>query len=230
MWITLAQVASLFLVFAKEKGEPVAFLVERKTPGLQVEPTFGLLGLRANMLGKVSFDQCRIPEDNIIGKMGTGFSHVASFSLDIGRYTTAWGCVGLGQACLDACRKYTETRKQFGDAIKKHQLIQKKMSEMIVDVRAARQLCFYSSCLREACDPESPFETLVAKYYGSAMVNRVAGNAVQIHGANGCGSEYPVQRYYRDAKIMEIIEGTSQMHEIMIANNYSKSGCGKDRL
>lgn len=218
-WITMGQIADLFLVFAQCEGKPSAFLVERNTPGFTTRPITGLMGARASMVAELVFENCRIPRENIVGNIGTGLSHVALCSLDYGRYTIACGCVGIGQACINESINYARKRKQFGSALRQHQLIQKMMTEMIVEVKAARMLCYNAGYLKDIGDPDSIMETWVAKYFASKMVNKVAGDAVQIFGANGCHSGFPVERYYRDARINEIIEGTTQMHEVLIAIN-----------
>ena len=141
------------------------------------------------------------------------------FSLDYGRYTIACGCVGLAQACLDESVKYCKERTQFKVALGKHQLIQKMITEMVVNIQAARLLCYNAGKLRDEYDPESIMETWSAKYFASKMVNEVSSNAVQIFGAKGLSKEYPIERYFRDARVNEIIEGSSQIHESLIAKN-----------
>ncbi|KTD76564.1 acyl-CoA dehydrogenase family protein [Legionella waltersii] len=215
-YITLGQLADLFLVLANYQGKPTTVLVERNTPGLKVSPMNDFLGLRSNMLAEIFFDDCPIPKAQVLGRIGMGLTHVTQTALNEGRYTTAWGCVGLGQACVDAARDYTHLRKQFNRALEEHQLIQKMMTEMIVHVKAARELCFYAGELRLQGNPAYLAETLVAKYAASKMAVLVSNHALQIFGAVGFDESYPVARYYRDAKVMEIIEGTSQMHEILI--------------
>lgn len=218
-WTTMGQIADLFLIFASCGNKPAAFLVERGSPGFSTTPIKGLLGSRASMIAELHMDNCTIPRGNLIGSVGTGLSHVALSSLDYGRYTVAWGCVGLGQACLEACIRYARKRKQFGEPLRQHQLIQKMITEMVVNVSAARLMCLNAGYLKDILDPDSIMETWNAKYFASAMVSKAAGDAVQIHGGNGCYGEYPVERYYRDAKINEIIEGSGQMHEVLIATN-----------
>jgi glutaryl-CoA dehydrogenase (non-decarboxylating) len=176
-----------------------------------------VLGLRASMLAELRLEGCRVPRENVVGRAGFGFSHVASTALDHGRYSVAWGCVGIAQACLDACLRYTSERRQFGSYLKDHQLIQQMLTDIITNVRAARLLCLNAGCLRDAGDPRAVVETTIAKYFASTSAARAAHDAVQIHGANGCGSEYPVERYFRDSKIMEIIEGSTQMQQVTIA-------------
>jgi len=218
-WITMGQIADVFLIFAQVEGKVTAFLVEKNTPGLEIKPLSGLIGMRASMTAELYLHDCCVDEANIIGKIGMGLTHVALPCLDYGRYTIACGCVGLAQACMEQCIKYSRGRKQFGGALRKYQLIQKMITEMAVNIEAARLLCQKAGYMRDIADPDSIMQVWMAKYFASIMVNKVAGDAVQIHGANGCSNEYPVERYYRDAKINEIIEGTTQMHEIMIATN-----------
>ncbi len=218
-WITFGQIAGLFMVFAQCNAKPSAFLVEKDSPGLAINPMRGLLGTRASMIAEVRLDACQVPKENLIGGLGFGFSTVAMSALDLGRYSVAWGCVGIGQACLEASLAYAQERKQFGEPLMRHQLIQEMITNMVTSVKAARLLCCHAGYLKDSGDPTSTAETLVAKYFASTMASRVASDAVQIHGGNGCGSEYPVQRYLRDAKVMEIIEGSNQMQQIMICRN-----------
>ncbi len=217
VWTTYGQVAGLFLIFAQCEGRPTAFLVERDSPGFSVKPITGMLGVRASMLAELFMEDCRIPRENLVGRVGLGVSHVSSYALDYGRYSVAWGCVGIAQACLEACLRYTGERKQFGVYLREHQLIQQMMTGMITNLDAARLLCFQAGYLKEVGDPRSIMETTIAKYFASTMVTQVANDAVQIHGANGCSGRYPVQRYLRDAKIMEIVEGSTQIQEMTIA-------------
>jgi hypothetical protein len=129
----------------------------------------------------------------------------------------AWGCVGIAQACLEASLAYADTRKQFGVYLKEQQLIRQMLTEMITNVKAARLLCLQAGYLKETGDPQSLMETSIAKYFASTTATKAASDAVQIHGANGCSADYPVERFWRDAKIMEIIEGSTQMQQLTIA-------------
>ncbi|WP_242069610.1 acyl-CoA dehydrogenase family protein [Paenibacillus dendritiformis] len=220
-WITMGQIADVFLIFAHCNGKPTAFLLDKHTEGFLIRPISGMMGARASMLAELRFDQCKVPKENRLGGEGSGLSHIALTCLDYGRYTIAWGCVGLGQACLEECLQYSNTRRQFGDLLSSHQLIQKMITEMVVDIKAARLLCLNAGYLKEQGDPDSIMETWNAKYFASRMINKVANDAIQIHGANGCHNSYPLERYYRDSKLNEIIEGTTQMHEILIASHAS---------
>lgn len=218
-WITYGQIADVFLVFTKCEGKPTAFLVEKNNPGLLVKPMSGLLGTRASMVAELQFDNCEVSAENLVGKLGFGFSYIAASALDYGRYSVACGCVGIAQACLEACIKYTSDRKQFDVYLKEHQLIRQKITQMIVNIKAARLLCYQAGYLKDINHPNSIIETSIAKYFASTTATKIANDAVQIHGGNGCSSEYPVERYLRDSKIMEIIEGSTQIQEITIAES-----------
>jgi glutaryl-CoA dehydrogenase (non-decarboxylating) len=215
-WITAGHIADLFLVFARCGEKVTAHLVERASPGLSLKPITGLLGVRASMLSELNMRDCRSAKENCITQRGFSFSHVASDALDLGRYSVAWGCVGIAQACLDASLRYAAKRKQFGAFLRDHQLIQRMLTDMITNIRAARLLCCKAGYLRDIKDPNAMMETSIAKYFAATTANKAATDAVQIHGANGCGGEYPVQRFMRDAKIMEIIEGSTQIQQITI--------------
>ncbi|WP_138505862.1 acyl-CoA dehydrogenase family protein [Nostoc sp. PA-18-2419] len=218
-WITYGQIADVFLVFAKCEGKATAFLVEKNSPGFSVKPMSGILGVKASMSAELQFNNCQIPQENLVGKLGFGFSYIAATALDYGRYSVASGCVGIAQACLEACIKYTSERKQFGVYLKEHQLIRQMITQMITNVKAARLLCYQAGYLKEINDPNSIMETSIAKYFASTVATKIANDAVQIHGGNGCSSEYPVERYLRDSKVMEIIEGSTQIQEITIAES-----------
>ncbi len=215
-WTTFGQIANLFLVLAQIEGKPTAFLVERDLPGVTMKPLSGVTGTRASMLAEIFFEGVRVPKENLIGKPGFGVSAVMSTALDHGRYSVAWGAVGLAQACLDASRAYAAERRQFGVPIADHQLIRRMLTNMIAEVRAARLLCLRAGWLRDTRDPGATSEIWVAKYYASTMATRAALDAVQIHGANGCSEDYPVERYLRDSRVLEIIEGSTQIQQITI--------------
>lgn len=216
-WITYGQIADVFLIFAQLDGQPVAFLVERNRPGVSIHPITGLLGVKASMLAEIHLSCCTIPQENLIGRVGFGFSHVAATALHIGRYSVAWGCVGIAQACLEASVSYAATRKQFGVFLQEHQLVRRLITQMLTNTQAARLLCYRAGYLQDSADPNSIPETSLAKYFASTIAVQAANDAIQIHGAHGCSSASPVQRYLGDAKVMEIIEGSTQIQEITLA-------------
>jgi glutaryl-CoA dehydrogenase (non-decarboxylating) len=216
-WITYGQIADLYLLFAQLDGKPTAFLVERTTPGFSVAPLHGIVGTRASMLAVLKLEGARVPAEALVGRPGFGISHVMGAALDQGRYSVACGSVGIAQACLDACLAYARERQQFGQPLFEHQLIRAMLSDMITSVRAARLLCMRAGYLRDIGDPGSFAETTIAKYFASTTATRVAADAVQIHGANGCHEDFAVSRYLRDARVMEIIEGSTQIQQSTIA-------------
>lgn len=215
-WVTFGWIADLFLVFARGPEGVAAFLVDADAPGLTRVPIRGLAGTRAALLAELRLEGCRVPGSRLVGRPGFGFSHVAATALDLGRYSVAWGAVGIAQACLDACLDYTERRQQFGVPIRDHQLVRARLTDMIVGVRAARLLCLSAGCLRRENDPAASAETLAAKYLASTTATRVAGDAVQLHGANGLTEAYPVARWLRDARVTEVIEGSTQIQQLLI--------------
>lgn len=218
-WITFGQIADLFLLFARQDGKAIAMLVEKETPGLTIHPIRGMMGTKGAMLAELELKDCRIPTSNMLAGLGFGIMAVAMSALDIGRYSVAWGSVGIGQACLEASLDYTQVREQFGEPLRKFQLIQQMVTNMITHVKAARLLCLQAGYALENQQANATNDILIAKYFASKTAMEVATDAVQIHGANGCSSDYPVQRFLRDAKVMEIIEGSHQMQQIMIAKN-----------
>ena len=216
-WITCGQSADVFVLVAGSDDGPTTFIVPRDAAGLTIEPIKGMLGCRGYMMAKLHLDQCRLPAENLLGRPGFGVSHVASTGLDSGRYNLAWGCVGLAGACLDAAFEYTKARRQFDAPLSSFQLVQQMVTRMMTDIHAARLMCREAGVMRGRRDPEAIKQGAMAKYFASTMVNRVASDALQLHGAQGCGPDLPLQRYFRDARIMEIIEGTTQILEGLIA-------------
>ena len=218
-WITFGQITDLYLVLARCSGGPTMFLVDRDCAGVSVKPLTGMLGTRGTMLAELTFDGCRIGSDRRVGREGAGFTIVGSSALEQGRFSVAWGCVGIIRACLDVASTYTAERRQFGTELRNHQLVRALISDMLTSLHAADLLCRRAADLRQAGDPDAFMETMIAKYYASTAAKRVADDAVQVLGAKGCSDQYPVARMARDAKIMEIIEGSTQMQQLSIAGH-----------
>ncbi|HEX4954603.1 MAG TPA: acyl-CoA dehydrogenase family protein [Thermoanaerobaculia bacterium] len=215
-WITFGEIADELLVLARLDDQPTAFLVAGETPGLTRRPLRSVVGTRASRLAEIHLEGCRIPLSRQVGRVGGGVSHVFTTALDHGRYSVAWGAVGIAQACLDACLAYAGQRRQGGALLIDHQLIRRTLTEMIAATRAARLLCLRAGWLRAERDPGALAETMVAKYFASRTAVSVANDAVQLHGANGLCEDYPVERYLRDAKVTEIIEGSTEIQQITI--------------
>lgn len=215
-WITFGQLADLFLLFARCDGKPLALLVERGTPGFTTRALHGITGTRGSMLAELELDGARVPVANRIGGPGFGLG-VAMTALEVGRFSVATGSVGILQACLEASLRYAATREQFGEPLHKHQLIRQMLTDMATETRAARLLCENAGRMYDAADPRAREEIFVAKYFASTAAGRAAQSAAQIHGANGCTADYPVERLARDARVMEIIEGSTQIMQVTIA-------------
>lgn len=218
-WVTLGMTADVFLVFAKYEGNIVCVLVEDDKT---VEKRYvdGLLGLRASMMGNITFNNTKVKMENMIGSTEAGLKFIIPSCLDYGRYTIAWTSLGISEACVSLCREYASQRKQFGKRIEEYQLVQKMLTTMIVLTRATEVYCQEVAEKREDFDSNFILETMLVKYFSTKVANKVTNLAVQIFGANGCCDKYPIERYFRDARINEIIEGSSEIHEIIIAGNY----------
>jgi hypothetical protein len=217
-WITGGQIADLLLVFARTERGLSAFLVEAAHSAVKRVPIRGLLGGRASMLAEITLDDCRVPEHALVGREGAG-GLVMTTALDLGRYSVASGCVGILQGCLDASVEQTSRRQQGGALLRDHQLVRRMISDMVTRLRAARLLCRHAGELKDRGDPATVSATWIAKYYASTGAMESASDAVQLHGASGCIDGARVQRYFRDAKVMEIIEGTTEIQQLVIADS-----------
>src|SRR5262249_36809342 len=173
------------------------------------------LGHRASDHAHITFRDCRVPKDALLGQPGEGFK-VAMSALDHGRLGVAAGALGVGQACLDACVDFTRQRKQFGKRIGDFQMIQATIADMAADIEAARLLVYRAAWMKDRGLPTTK-ETSIAKLFATEAALRAASEAVLIHGGRGYSSEYPVERYYRDIKGLQIYEGTSHIQRIIIA-------------
>jgi alkylation response protein AidB-like acyl-CoA dehydrogenase len=223
IWITNGNLAHLAIVFAtldpsaRHRGIS-AFLVETDRPGFIREPMTGVeLGHRGSDHATIRLENCRVPDTALLGGQGEGFK-VAMGALDHGRLGVAAGAVGVGQACLDASLDFARTRRQFGQRIGDFEMIQAALSEMAADIEAARLLTYRAAWLKQEGLP-STRETSMAKLFATEAAVRAASEAVLIHGGRGYSNEYPVERYYRDIKGLQIYEGTSHIQRIVIARD-----------
>ena len=219
-WITCAQLAGVFLVFGKLEQRSVACLVPRGTPGLGVEPIHDLMGFRSAGLAQLTFNDVEVPSANLVGKPGFALSHVAPIGLQYGRISTAWSGLGLLRGCFEESIAHAATRKIGNNTVGDIGMIRSLIARMGTDLEAGSFLC-HSACRAEDDHlPEAFEKTLMAKYFTSRAAVRAASDAIQIRGASGCHGSSPVSRYYRDAKIMEIIEGTTQIHEDILGKMF----------
>ncbi|TVL90573.1 acyl-CoA dehydrogenase family protein [Streptomyces sp. SAJ15] len=218
-FITNGTWADVVLLFARTGPEPghrgiSAFLVPADAPGLTRREIHGKLGLRGQATAELVLDAVRVPGGALVGPAGKGFA-VAMSALAKGRMSVAAGCVGIAQACLDAAVAYAGEREQFGRTIAHHQLVQELISDIAVDVDAARLLTWRVADLIERGQPFAT-ESSVAKLYASEAAVRSANNALQVYGGYGYIDEYPVGKLLRDARVMTLYEGTSQIHKLLI--------------
>jgi glutaryl-CoA dehydrogenase (non-decarboxylating) len=219
-WISLCDYADHFIVFAytdKEKKHHgiSAFIVERTMPGFSSRGIKGKHGIRAGNTGELFFDNVRVPQENLLGQEGEGFK-IAMAALDNGRFTVAAGAAGLIMASLEASVKYCHERKTFGKEIGKHQLVQQMIAKMEAGLQTSRLLVYKAGELKNQ-GKRNTRETSLAKWISCDYANKAADDAVQIHGAYGYSSEYPVERYLRNSKAPVIYEGTREIHTVMQA-------------
>ena len=225
VWISLAEVADHFLVIAwtdqeKKKNRDhsglSAFIVERSFKGFSSYTIKEKWGILAGNTGGFSMQDVEVPVENRIGEEGEGFK-VAMFALENGRYTVAAGATGLIRACRDASVTYAHTRKAFGVEIGEHQLVKEMVAQMESDYQASRLLWLRAGWLKNI-GRRNTRETGLAKWFATVASERAAGDAVQVHGANGYSDEYPVGRFYRNCKGAVIYEGTREIHKLMQAD------------
>lgn len=219
MWISNGGVAGVAIIIAqtdKSKGSRglTAFLVERGTFGFSSRDIHNKLGVRSSNTAELILEDCRVPEGNVLGPVGKGMS-VALSAFDNARLGVAARTVGVAQACLDASIAYAQTRQQFGKFIGNFQLVQELIADMAVETEAARFLVYRAATLKDKGDPAT-IETSMAKYYSSEIAQKAATNALQIHGSYGYSDDFPVERYFRDVRVSSILEGTSQVHKLII--------------
>ena len=218
-WITLGGIADFILLVARANNRMGVFIVETDRLGLEINTIDGLLGNRASHIAEINIENLIIPKENLLGELETGINKVVSNALDIGRYNTAWSGVSLAQACLDEMVSYSRNRSQFGRKIRSFQLIQKLIGDATVNIHAARSLALKAGELRKFESSEAINETIIAKYFSSKIAMRIAEDNIQVHGANGYSDKFPAERYFREAKVLEIIEGSSQILVQIIAKN-----------
>ena len=220
VFVTNGGVADTCLIFSRtdshagRKGISV-IVVERGTPGFVVGDLEDLCGVRANPVSSIRLYDCKVPLDNLLGKEGMGL-RIGLEALDTGRIGIAAQAVGIAQAALEEAVRYSKQRYQFGGPISKHQAIRMMVADMATSVDAARLMVYRSAVLRDQGKSFSQASAM-AKLFASETSSEVTDLAVQIHGGYGYSKSYPVERYYRDARVSRIYEGTSEIHRLVIA-------------
>ncbi len=219
IWISLGNNASLALIFAQTDPSLghrglACFLVETDQPGFVPSPMEKKMGLWASDTAEIALDDVTAAADSMLGEVGDGFK-VAMSALDSGRYSVAAGCVGLARASLEESIAYAQERTQFERPIAGFQLVQAMIADMVVKTEAARLLVYKAGWVKDAGKP-STLETSIAKYYATEAAVWCSDKAIQVHGGAGYSREHPVERYYRDARVTTIYEGTSQIQQLII--------------
>jgi short-chain 2-methylacyl-CoA dehydrogenase len=220
LWITNAVEAGLYLLFATVDPSAgykgiTAFLIERGFEGFAVGKKEDKLGLRASSTCELILDNCRVPRENVIGEVGKGYK-IAIETLNEGRIAIGAQMIGLARGALDAAIAYSKQRKQFGKAISDFQAVQFSLARMATELEAARLLVYNAARLR---DDKLPFltEAAMAKYFSSEVAEKVASQCIEVFGGVGITKDYPAEKFYRDAKIGRIYEGTSNIQLMTIA-------------
>ncbi len=216
-WISYGQTAGVFVVVGHAGALPTACIVPRDSPGVSIEPITGMLGYRAAGLATVTFTDVEIPAANIIGKPGVALSYIAPVGLQFGRISTACSALGLLRACVEESTTRATTRRVGKAVVGDFGMTRSMLARMGTDLQAASLLCLAACRATDERDPGAFTKTLMAKYFASRAAVRAADDAVQIWGAAGCHESAPVSRYHRDAKILELIEGSTQIHEELIS-------------
>jgi butyryl-CoA dehydrogenase len=225
MYVTNGGYAGTYVVFAKTNPDAgakgiSAFIVERDWPGLVIGKKENKLGLRASDTRQISFDNCRVPAANLLGKENEGFK-IALKTLDGGRIGIGAMAVGLAQAALEKSSAYAKERKAFGQAIAEFQAIRWYIADMATEIHAARLMVHHAARLKDDGKPYVK-EAAMAKLFASEMAMRACNKAIQIYGGYGYIMDYPVERYWRDAKLTEIGEGTSEVQRLVISREVLK--------
>ncbi len=219
-WISYGQTADVFLVIGYAESEALACMVPRDSAGVKIEAITGMLGYRAAGLAKITFQDVAIPASDVIGKPGVALSYITPVGLQYGRISTACSSLGLLRACLEESTSRAAVRKTGSGTIGNLGMIRSKIAQMGTDMHAAGLLCLAACRATDERLPEAFTKALMAKYFSSRAAVRAASDAVQIWGAAGCHEDAPVARYYRDAKLLEILEGTTQIHEELLGRTF----------
>lgn len=219
---TVGETYVVMAITNKEAGKKgiSAFILEKGMDGLIIGKKENKLGMRASDTTQLAFENCKVPGENLCGEEGMGFINSMKI-LEGGRISIAACSVGLAQGCLDACLKYSQERKQFGKTLADFQATQFKLAEMATNIEAARMLTFRAAAMKDAGIPNTK-EAAMAKLFASEIAEKASSEAVQIFGGYGFIKEYPVEKFYRDVKLLTIGEGTSEIQRIVIARDLLK--------
>jgi len=228
-WITAAAYADLIVVVGKVGDNAAAVVVPTDTEGVTVEKVPHPLGCRAAGHARVRLDGVRLPAANVLGGSGQSLPFLITTALAYGRMSVAWGCVGILRGCLDAVTRHTRSRRQFGKPIAEHQLVARMVAEIYAAERVATAVCGHAGECWESGSPEVVIATVLAKHVSATQAVRGAASAVQVMASAGASDGHVVARAYRDAKLMEIIEGSSEICQLELARHALATANTTDR-
>ncbi|HEX4188809.1 MAG TPA: acyl-CoA dehydrogenase family protein [Solirubrobacteraceae bacterium] len=219
MWISMANYAKVALIFAQTDPELghkgiACFIVDTDQPGFRAQTIEHKMGLHASDTGSISLEDVEVADEDMLGEVGDGFK-IAMSNLDSGRYSVAAGCVGICQGCLEESVRYAKEREQFGRPIASFQLVQAMIADMVLKTDASRMLVWRAGWLKDVGRPNT-LETSVAKLHATEASLECANLAIQVHGGAGYVDDHPVERYFRDARVTTLYEGTSQIQKLII--------------
>jgi alkylation response protein AidB-like acyl-CoA dehydrogenase len=219
VWVTAAAYADLLVVFGRFGDGAAIVLVPADAAGVTIEPVSDPVGCRAAGHADIHLDEVRVPADALLGGAGLPTTLLATATLGYGRLSVAWGCVGILRACLSATTEHATTREQFGVPLADHQLVARHLAELHVSERSATHTCVHASRCWDEGTPETVEATLLAKHYAATAAARGAASALQVMGSAAALDGHPVARAYRDAKLMEIIEGSAEICQLALAQH-----------
>jgi butyryl-CoA dehydrogenase len=219
MWISMGNYAKVALIFAQTDPELgykglACFLVDTDQPGFKAQPIEHKMGLHASDTASIALEDVEVSDEDMLGGIGDGFK-VAMSSLDSGRYSVAAGCVGICQGCVEESVRYAQEREQFGRPIASFQLVQAMIADMVLKTEASRMLVWRAGWLKDMGRPNT-LETSIAKLHATEASLECANLAIQVHGGAGYVDDHPVERYFRDARVTTLYEGTSQIQKLII--------------
>jgi butyryl-CoA dehydrogenase len=227
MWISMANYAKVALIFAQTDPELghkglACFIVDTDQPGFQAQTIEHKMGLHASDTASISLEDVEVSDEDVLGEVGQGFK-VAMSNLDSGRYSVAAGCVGICQGCVEESVAYAKEREQFGRPIASFQLVQAMIADMTVKTEASRMLVWRAGWLKDQ-GRKNTLETSIAKLHATEASLECANMAIQVHGGAGYVDDHPVERYFRDARVTTLYEGTSQIQKLIIGREMTGIG------
>jgi methoxymalonate biosynthesis protein len=217
VWVTGAAYADLLVVFGRNGDGTAAVLVPVTVPGVSITPVRDPVGCRAAGHANVRLDDVRLPASHLLGGAGLPLDLLVTSVLTLGRLSVAWGCVGILRCCLAEASRHASTRHQFGKPLAEHQLVGRHLAELLVAEQAATHMCEHASRCWDAKTPDLASAAVAAKHFAAVSAARGAASALQVLASAGARDGHPVARAYRDAKLMEIIEGSNEISQLLLA-------------